>query len=173
MRAVFYFLMTHPVEYSMVQAEIDQAAKAGDLSFPVKYAEALKLPYLCASIKEAMRLHPSVGLTMPRISPAEGLNLCGRYIPKGYYVGMNAAVVQRDRRIFGSDVDEFRPSRWIEGNSKNLDKYMLHFGAGTRTCIGKNVSSACKTFSCLEPYFCHKELWRTHCSDLTVCRSDG
>jgi hypothetical protein len=48
MRAVFYFLMTHPVEYGKVQAEIEQAAAAGKLNFPVKYAEALKLPYLWA-----------------------------------------------------------------------------------------------------------------------------
>jgi hypothetical protein len=31
------------------------------------------------------------------------------------------------------------PDRWLEGDGKNMDRYMLHFGAGTRTCIGKNV----------------------------------
>ena len=140
MRATFYFLMKNPAIYRQVQNELDQAEAAGELSNPVKYAEAIKLPLLCASIKEAMRLHPSVGLTMPRLAPVGGLHVAGSYIPEGYRVGMNAAVVQRDAGVFGNDPDAFRPSRWLEGDSKNMDKYMLHFGAGTRTCIGKNVS---------------------------------
>lgn len=140
MRAVFYYLMKTPGVYRQVQEEIDIATAAGQLSNPVKYAEAIKLPLLCASIKEAMRLHPSTGLTMPRLAPTGGLHLAGAYIPEGYSVGMNAAVVQRDSRIFGNEPDTFWPQRWLEGDGKNMDKYMLHFGAGTRTCIGKNVS---------------------------------
>lgn len=140
MRATIYFLVKDPDRYRLVQDEIDQAAAAGELSNPVKYAEAIKMPLLCASIKEAMRLHPSVGLTMPRLAPAEGVYVAGAYIPSGYSVGMNAAVVQRDAAIFGEEPDEFRPERWLKGKSKDMEKYMLNFGAGTRTCIGKNVS---------------------------------
>lgn len=140
MRAVFYLLLKTPSVYRELQEEIDAAAQTGALSSPVRYAEATKLPLLCACIKEAMRLHPSVGLTMPRVVPKGGIELEGQHIAAGYRIGMNAAVVQRDPTIFGSDADEFRPSRWIEGDSKHMEKYMLNFGAGTRTCIGKNVS---------------------------------
>ncbi|GAB7353809.1 hypothetical protein MBLNU459_g4187t1 [Dothideomycetes sp. NU459] len=140
LRSVFYHLIKTPSVYAQLMAELDAAAAAGQLSFPVQYAEAIKLPLLCACIKEAMRLHPSVGLTMPRISPAGGLLLCDRLIPAGYRVGMNAAVVHFDKDVFGADADQFRPSRWIEGDATMMDRYMLHFGAGTRTCIGKNIS---------------------------------
>jgi cytochrome P450 len=140
MRAVFYHLMKSSEAYKQLQLELDSAAARGELSSPVKYSEAIKLPLLCACIKEAMRLHPSVGLTLPRLAPPGGLNLSAGYIPEGYCVGVNAAVVQRDPRIFGSKPDEFRPSRWLEGDGKNMDRYMLHFGGGTRTCLGKNVS---------------------------------
>ncbi|KAL2396868.1 Cytochrome P450 monooxygenase gsfF [Exophiala dermatitidis] len=142
LRSVFYHLLKNPSVYKQLMQELDEAAEKGELSSPVKYAEANKLPLLCACIKEAMRLHPSVGLTMSRMVPAEGLELVGQYIPGGYRVGMNAAVVHYDTSIFGPDAADFRPGRWFEDNAATMDKYMLHFGAGTRTCIGKNISLA-------------------------------
>lgn len=145
MRAVFYYLMINPPAYAELMSEIDAAVENGSLSRsgPVAYAQALKLPYLCAAIKEAMRLHPSVGLTLPRYAPAGGLWTDGRYIPPGYRIGMNAAVVQYDQSIFGDDSYSFRPSRWLTGAASDMDRGMIHFGAGTRTCLGKNVSCPC------------------------------
>ncbi|KIX04389.1 uncharacterized protein Z518_05257 [Rhinocladiella mackenziei CBS 650.93] len=139
-RSIFYHLMKNPTVYAQLMQEIDTAAENGQLSSPVKYSEAIKLPFLCACIKEALRVHPGVALTMGRIVPTEGLELCGEYIPGGYWVGMNGAVIHYDKTIFGADADQYRPSRWFEGDAANMDKYMLHFGAGTRTCIGKNIS---------------------------------
>jgi cytochrome P450 len=141
MRATLYFLMKSPDVYQDLMAELDSAAARGELGNPVQYAEAIKLPFLCACIKEGMRLHPSVGLTMPRMSPKGGLEICRHFIPEGYRVGMNAAVIHLDQSIFGPDADQFRPARWLEGDATTMDKYMLQFGAGTRTCIGKNVRS--------------------------------
>ncbi len=140
MRSVFYHLLKNPKIYAQLQQEIDTATTQGSLSSPPKYSEAIQLPLLCASVKEGMRLHPSVGLTMPRLVPKGGMILCDQYIPEGYSVGMNGAVVHYDKRVFGPDADQFRPQRWLERDAKMMDKYMLHFGAGTRTCIGKNVS---------------------------------
>ena len=111
----------------------------GTLSVPVAYVEAIKLPDLKASINEGMRLHPSVGLTMPRLVPASGATISSFYFPKGYRVGVNAAVVQYDRDVFGPDADSFNRDRWIEGDSVRMEKTMIQFGAGQRTCIGKNV----------------------------------
>lgn len=128
------------------QAEIDAAVAAGLLSSPVKYSEATtKLPYICASIKEAMRMHPSVGLSMQRYAPEEGIETGNKFIPKGYRIGMNPAVVHFDKQVFGDDADEFRPERWLvsEEQWKAMDKCLLTFGAGTRTCVGKNVSLLC------------------------------
>ncbi len=140
LRSCFYYLMKNPKIYRQVIVELDAAASRGELSSPVQYAEASKLPLLCATIKEAMRLHPSVGFSLPRIVPAGGMEIAGTYIPAGWRVGMNAAVVGYNEEIFGHDAAQFRPSRWLEGDATRMDKYMLVFGAGTRTCIGKNVS---------------------------------
>ena len=148
MRSVFYHLARSPQVLSALLDEIDAAfpASTHPLEKPIPYADAIKLPLLCATIKEAMRLHPSVGFTMPRVSPSpNGLTLNDVVIPPGYRVGINAHVVQRHKDVFGNDSNEFRPQRWLAENDdaehlKEMDRCMLNFGAGTRTCIGKNVS---------------------------------
>ena len=147
MRACFYFLMKHPVTYKQLQATLDEALAAGQLSTPVRFAEAQKIPLLCATIKEAMRLHPAVGLQLPRVVPAGGLTIAGSYIPAGYRVGVTAAVVGYDQKVYGADASQFRPLRWLEGNQAYMDRHTFVFGAGTRTCIGKNVSLVESCFS--------------------------
>jgi cytochrome P450 len=135
--------MKNPDKLAKAHAEIDAAFAAGNLSSPVKYSETTtKLPFVCASIKEAMRMHPSVGFNMQRHAPEEGIELAGKFIPKGYRIGLNPAVVQYDKDVYGQDADEFRPERWLVSDDewRAMDKHMLIFGAGTRTCIGKNVS---------------------------------
>ncbi|KAF1939453.1 cytochrome P450 [Clathrospora elynae] len=142
-RSVFYHLMRTPKALAKAHAEIDAAIAAGSVSSPVKYSETTaKLPYICASIKEAMRMHPSVGLSMQRHAPEEGIELAGKFIPKGYRIGMNPAVVHYNKDVFGKDADDFRPERWLVSDEewKAMDRNLLIFGAGTRICIGKNIS---------------------------------
>jgi cytochrome P450 len=113
MRSVFYYLMKSHEVYEELLREIDNATTSGKLSSPPIWHEASNLPFLCATIKEAMRLHPSVGLTMPRITPVGGLHIAGTYILAGYSVGMNAAVVGYSEHIYGPDAHEFQPRRWL------------------------------------------------------------
>jgi hypothetical protein len=141
MRSVFYHLMKSPEAYSELIKEIDEATSSGQLSSPPTFREASDLPFLSATIKEAMRLHPSVGLTMPRVTPAGGLEVAGTHIPAGYSIGMNAAVVGYDEDVYGPDAHTFHPKRWLGEKASAMNKHNLIFGAGTRTCIGKNVSS--------------------------------
>lgn len=103
--------MRNPAAYEKLTAEVDAAVTNGTLSIPVAYAEAIKLPYLKACINEGIRLHPSVGLTMPRIVPAGGATISGFYLPEGYRIGINGAVMQYDKDVFGSDADDFNPDR--------------------------------------------------------------
>lgn len=147
MRACFYYLMKNLEFYRQVQAEVDGAASSGLLSSPVRYTEASKLPLLYTRVKEAMRLHPSVGLTLPRVVPAGGMEIAGTYIPAGWWVGMNAAVVGYNKEVYGDDAGGFRPTRWLEEDTAKMDRSMLVFGAGTRMCIGKNVRYSLSPFS--------------------------
>lgn len=133
--------MRNTAAYEKLTAEVDAAVADGKLSMPVAYAEATTLPYLKACVNEGMRLHPSVGLTMPRLVPAGGAIISGFHFPEGYRVGVNGAVVQYDNRVFGPDADTFKPDRWLHRDLGPMEKTMVVFGAGARTCIGKNVSA--------------------------------
>lgn len=83
---------------------------------------------------------------MPRVSPSpDGVCINGIRIRPGYRIGVNGHVVQRDKSVFGDDAEIFRPQRWLAGPTSaeqlmKMGRRMLNFGAGTRTCIGKNVS---------------------------------
>lgn len=82
LRAVLYYLTTSPRCYSKLLEEIDEAARSGHLAKKSTLAEAQNLPYLQACIKEAMRLHPSLGTQHTRYVPKGGVNIAGTYLPE-------------------------------------------------------------------------------------------
>lgn len=143
LRAIVYFLLKNPRTLAKLVAEIDGADEAGLLGDVISYKEATThLPYLDAVIKEAMRLHPSVGLLLERHVPAGGALICGRWIPGGTIVGVNAWVTQRDAAVF-PEPDVFRPERWTEAGVdelKRMDQSWFAFGGGSRTCLGRHIS---------------------------------
>ncbi|KAJ8107714.1 hypothetical protein OPT61_g8679 [Boeremia exigua] len=143
LRAIFYYLMKTPATMEKLVNEIDSAFADGSLNHPVQYNEAVKLPYLRAVIQESLRIFPPFAVPMPRYAPPGGLEVSGYYLKPGTKIGMNAMVVQFDKEIFGEDAHEFRPERWLESEEKYraMEKAMLVFGAGTRTCIGKHLSN--------------------------------
>jgi cytochrome P450 len=148
--AVFYFLLKNPRALERLVREIDDAAREGRFSDYetglVTWHESQTLPYLDCCVKEAFRLHPAPGLPMERIVPKGGLEIAGRRIEGGTIVGCSAWVLHRDERIFGEDVEVYRPERWeVQGEGdearvKTMNGTMLQFGMGSRTCIGKNIS---------------------------------
>lgn len=88
-------------------------------------------------------MHPAVGLLMERVVPAGGANVGGVWLDEGTIVGMNPWVSARDRAVYGDDAYDFRPERWLEADEKQLklmERNFLAFGAGARTCLGKNIS---------------------------------
>lgn len=145
--SVFYFTLKHPQYLQKVREEIDSAIRDGLIvdrpSGLVSWPESQKLPYLDACIKEAFRLHPAAGLPLERVTPPQGIEVCGEKIPGGVTVGCNAWVIHRRPEIFGEDVDVYRPERWLHASPeqlKSMNATMFQFGAGARTCIGKNLS---------------------------------
>ncbi|KAF5562345.1 hypothetical protein FNAPI_3241 [Fusarium napiforme] len=126
-----------------LQREIDEADKGGHLSEYVTYQESLKLPYLQATLKEAMRMHPAVGFPLERYVPEGGAEVCGYNLPAGTNISTSAPLMHIDKGVFGHDARIFRPERWLEASPENLslmDRTFMAFGHGSRTCIGKNIS---------------------------------
>src|SRR5579862_989947 len=142
LRAVFYYLLKNPQYYSRLRQEIDEAEAAGKFSDSVTYAQARALPFFQAVVSEALRLCPSVALCMPRYPPKGGATILGEYFPETVQVGCNPWVIHINKEIYGEDAETFNPDRWLESEERNkeMDKYLITFGAGSRTCVGKNIS---------------------------------
>ncbi|KAK5056797.1 hypothetical protein LTR84_012329 [Exophiala bonariae] len=91
------------------------------------------MPYLQMVVKEGLRMHPATGLPM------------WRDVPEGSTLGLNAWIAHRNTSIFGQDAARFQPERWDpevtpKSELARMEGYYIPFGAGTRTCIGKNIS---------------------------------
>ncbi|CAH0042680.1 unnamed protein product [Clonostachys rhizophaga] len=136
--SILYYLYTNLHTLSRLREELDTHIKAG--SGPFSFQEAQSLPYLQAVIKEALRLHPGVGTQLTRVVPKGGLVIEGQFFPAGTEVGVNGWALYHNKAIFGNDSSTFRPERWLEP-SENLNiGGSFAFGAGSRSCIGKNIS---------------------------------
>lgn len=145
LRSIFYFLLKNPDKLQKLRQELDNAEKNGLFSRSdklVRWNEANELPYLSAVIKESLRIHPAAGLPLERVVPQGGANICGRYIPANTIVGCSAWTIHRSKKIFGEDVDKFRPERWLGDSARasDMNQFLFTFGAGSRTCVGKNIS---------------------------------
>ncbi|TKX22879.1 cytochrome P450 monooxygenase-like protein 25 [Elsinoe australis] len=142
LRAIFYYLLKNPACMSRLLSELATLPAPDEGSPPlVSWSQARDLLYLSAVIKEALRMHPAVGLTLERVVPAQGVTVAGTFLPGGTIVGCSAWVLHRDERVFGEDAGMFRPERWLdEKRGKEMEGYLFSFGAGARTCIGKNIS---------------------------------
>jgi cytochrome P450 len=81
--AVLYNIYKSPATLAKLRRELREYSQAGKISNPITFKEAQSLPYLQAVIKEALRVHPATGFTMPRVVPVGGVILSGRYFPRG------------------------------------------------------------------------------------------
>ncbi|KAI0888279.1 cytochrome P450 [Annulohypoxylon maeteangense] len=146
-RTIFYYSLRNPPVYRRLEEEI----LAAKLAEPAPYSLARALPYLEATVREAMRIHPSVCMLLERYVPEPGLTLPdGNYIPPGTAVGINPYVLGRNNDIWGPDANEFRPERWLRGEEESEDAYRgrmkrfnaadLTFGGGSRMCLGRYIA---------------------------------
>jgi len=81
--SIIRYLQLNPECLTRLRAEMDDRLVQSKLSNPVKYQEAIEMPYLQAVIKEAIRLHPATGQPLSRVVPAGGATVAGRYFPAG------------------------------------------------------------------------------------------
>ncbi|PVH84305.1 cytochrome P450 [Cadophora sp. DSE1049] len=140
--SVIFHLCQFPEVLQKLRGELENAARSGNISDPITFKQAQKLPYLQAVIKEALRIHPATGLTLGRVVPKGGASIAGRDFPESTTVGINAWVAGRNKSVYGNDVEIFRPERWLDDTEavKKREAYFMTFGSGPRTCLGKNIS---------------------------------
>ena len=137
LQAFVYHMIHDPEMLEILRKELD----AANLAEIPAYEETQKLPILQACIKETYRFHTPVGFGLTRISPPEGVAVCGRHFPPGTILSVNLWALHRLTSSFGEDASKFNPRRWLdpEGASR-MSSVMVAFGAGYNQCPGRNLA---------------------------------
>src|SRR5690606_28616946 len=74
-----------------------------------------------------------------RITPPEGATILGQHIPGGTSIGTSLYMVHQNPKVFPHP-EKFDPERWLQPDSKKLEKYLVAFSAGTRSCVGMHFA---------------------------------
>ncbi|KAJ6110808.1 Cytochrome P450 [Penicillium sp. IBT 16267x] len=142
---IIYYLLKHPACLSRLQQEIDQAVLEGKISYPPTLQDLSTLQYLEVVIKEGLRYALLLQLSMDRVVPKGGMDICGYHIPEGITVGCQSRVIHFDKSVYGDDAESFRPERWLEASDekrKVMERCGIWFGSGKHTCIGQHFARA-------------------------------
>jgi len=146
--AILYYLCMNPRCQGKLMKEITDRALVGVIGDSIMVKDAMRMPYLQACIYEALRLHPAVGMALPRVVPPEGMHIGGTYLPGGvstgssvFYpaltieqtvIGTNPWVIHRNTEIYGKDANDYRPERWLEGDRAQMGERIIFRKQQTR-----------------------------------------
>ncbi|EQB45858.1 cytochrome P450 [Colletotrichum gloeosporioides Cg-14] len=124
-----------------VQRRVSNEVRASP-SDPKSYDNAVRLAYTQAAIKEAQRLYPVLGMSLPRTVPPEGFTAHGQFFPGGTTVGCNPVSLHRNTLIFGPDAEQYNPDRWLdeERDVRGMERFNLTWGGGGRMCPGRHLA---------------------------------
>ncbi len=96
------------------------------------------LPWLGATLKEAMRLFPPIAALMTRRT-TRPISLGGRALPARALVRVTPFVLHRDSRFF-PDPEAFRPERFMPEAEPPPRGAYVPFGLGPRVCLGQHFA---------------------------------
>ncbi|KEF54685.1 uncharacterized protein A1O9_09127 [Exophiala aquamarina CBS 119918] len=145
-----YLLTLHPDIQARLRAEIHEALPLDWSENPTAdLAARLEcLPLLNGVCNEALRVYPTVPLTS-RVSKVDNTVL-GQHIRAGTRLFIVPWAVNNDPAIWGADVAEFKPERWIDRKTGSPNQHggadtnyaVLTFLHGPRSCIGQGFAKA-------------------------------
>ena len=137
-------MVAFPEVQHQAQAELD--AVVGRARLPT-FADAPRLPYVRAIIREVLRWRPAFPIGVSHTTKEDDWYE-GMFIPKGAICIPNIWHCNRDRTVFGADVDEFRPERHLgedgellPGPKETNQEGHVSFGFGRRVCVGKHLAN--------------------------------
>ncbi|WP_457352439.1 cytochrome P450 [Roseateles sp. P5_D6] len=131
-----WLLAAHPEAQARARAEVD-AVLAG--SVPTA-DDAGALPFLSATLKEAMRLYPPVAAVMTRRLTRE-ITLGGVRLPARTLVRVTPWLLHRDPRWWPDAPLAFKPERFMPGAAHEIPRgAYIPFGLGPRVCLGQHFA---------------------------------
>lgn len=145
-----------------LQAELDAAMgppSASSSSGIAQHRQVRDLPFLRRCIDEGMRLHSTSAIGLPRIVTApQGVSYHAppntadeqqqqqqekrgeSYLfPQGTVLSVPSFSLHHDEELWGPDVDEFLPDRWLRLTPRQKVGFNP-FSYGPRACVGQNVA---------------------------------
>ena len=124
----------HPEVAERIHAEVDTVLQ-GQTPTPTTLQQ---LPWLQASLKEALRLYPPAAILFTRRA-CKALTVGPWTLPKGQLIAFTPYVIQRDPRWFEAP-HEFKPERFLPGAPDIPRGAWMPFGTGPRVCIGQHFA---------------------------------
>ncbi|KAK9318767.1 cytochrome P450 [Lipomyces orientalis] len=134
---VIYYLLKNPEKLQRLREELDTHIPSRSEIPP--YASVRTLPYLKACLDESLRLSPPVSFGLQRKTPPMGMSINNEWIPGNTLVSVPAYIAHRDESVFPNS-EIFMPERWLNDQAKEVQKYFIPFSAGSRGCIGRNIT---------------------------------
>ncbi|PIA51607.1 hypothetical protein AQUCO_01100449v1 [Aquilegia coerulea] len=126
-------LVNHPVAMKKVQEEVRKVI--GNTTM-VNESDTSKMDYFNCVIKETLRMHPALVLSLPRVSTSSSV-IEGYQIPDKTRVIVNLWAICRDPEVWDKP-NEFIPERFMNNliDFRGKDFEFIPFGAGRRGCPG-------------------------------------
>ncbi|KAL5358310.1 cytochrome P450 [Aspergillus floccosus] len=132
-----YQLLLSPDKLDRITKEVRDTFKQDS---DIDITTLAQMKYLNACIEEGLRMYPPVPVGLPRLTPPEGMVICGEFVPGNTAVSVSQWATYRSQKNF-KRADEFLPERWTDPSFSTDDKSAFQpFSFGPRNCLGKNLA---------------------------------
>ena len=108
----------------------------------ISYQSILGVPYLKIVIDETLRLYPPLPTNARYCIKDDTLPIGphGLQVKKGTQISYLIYLMNRDKEVWGEDVEEFKPERFEKVDRHRHPYQFIPFNSGPRVCIGQNMA---------------------------------
>ncbi|ODM22434.1 hypothetical protein SI65_00022 [Aspergillus cristatus] len=139
--STFPLLLQHPETMGRLVEEVDTAFYNENLSESSQWEEVSRLRYLDAVFKESIRCQPTTSSIEVSVSRSD-TTIAGHYLPAGTVIEWQSDSFKIDEDVYGEDVENFRPERWLVADQqerKHMEQGLLAFYISRQTCMASPV----------------------------------
>ncbi|KAK8007929.1 hypothetical protein PG989_001919 [Apiospora arundinis] len=136
--ATSYYLAKNPDCFRKAAAEVRSTFASAE---EINDDAVRKLPYLKATIDEALRMTPAEPNGLARQVVVDGLYIADHYIPSNTSIYVSQFAANRSSAHFRLP-DEYHPERWLGGSDFKDDQLdaVQPFLMGVNVCIGRGLA---------------------------------
>ncbi|OGE49313.1 hypothetical protein PENARI_c022G08547 [Penicillium arizonense] len=133
----FWHILSCPGVLRRLQEELRSTTP--DIGDTYDWKKVRRLPYLSAVVKETMRISSPAPGRFPRVVPPEGVHHKSSFIPGGTTISSSIYLIHQNPNLF-PEPEKFLPERWLAEDSISLEKYIVAFSKGSRSCPGIHLA---------------------------------